>query len=638
MMSAGGNVRPEKAAKTGLVNELAEPAALERTALLAARELAEGTLKPTPKRRSWLAWALEGNPLGRALLFDQARKRINAATGGKYAAPLAIVDTVATSVGAGAGAGAAAEAAAFGQLGMTDTSRALRGLFFSDTATRKHLTGFTAASAAGAGRVATLGIVGAGLMGAGIAQVSAVAGLRVVLNDRAAGPVGRGEKQVGEGLAALVKRRRLTPFEASRAASLVHGVSEEGEGAAVIAKHLARCDGVIEAVFEDLGVKHAVIAALERVLPPTALIATNTSAIPIASIAAKAAHPERVCGLHYFSPVDKMPLAEVIPHAGTSPAAIGAAIGLAQKQGKTVILVRDVPGFYVNRCLGPYMTEGMALCVGGGVEPGALDAALKDFGFPVGPVTLMDEVGVDVAFHTFSTLRGALGDRMDGGSPGALEAMLAGKQLGRKSGAGFFLYPAEPKGKKAGKGPRAVNPAAQAILARHRAELGAGGSGGSSSSRGPVSVQDMQQRMLLRFIKESILCAQDDILAPGCRESNPKMAYATGDIGAVFGIGFPPFLVRGVCVRGARVAQPPHPPPCGSLSPPPSPLTRCCRAGPSATATWWGRARWLMQCSATPTRWAATLRPRSSSWTWQRQARHFTDSLPVLSNLELKNA
>jgi len=210
--------------------------------------------------------------------------------------------------------------------------------------------------------------------------------------------------------------------------------------------------------------------------------------------------------------------------------------------------VRDVPGFYVNRCLGPYMTEGMALCVGGGVEPGALDAALKAFGWPVGPVTLMDEVGVDVAYHTFATLRGALGNRMDGGAPGALEELLAAKQLGRKSGAGFFLYPAEAKGARPGKGPRAVNPVATAILAKHRAAAAGSAGAGAGAGAAGVSVQDMQQRMLLRFVKECILCAQDDILAPGSRESNPKLAYATGDIGAVFGIGFPPFLVR-VCAR-----------------------------------------------------------------------------------------
>ena len=535
MMTAGGNVRPEKAVKTGLVHEVVEPAALESIAVTAAKELAVGHLSSKVKAKGgWLGWLLEGNPLGLTLLFSEARKKVEKATAGKYASPPAILDVVEAGVRGGAAAGYAAESAAFGTLGMTDTSKALRGIFFSDTATRKLLASI-AGSSAKPPPTATLGIMGAGLMGAGIAQVSVAAGLKVVMKDRDAGGVARGEKQVWDGLSAAVKRRRMTPFERDRAYSSVTAVSD-GDGK--WKTHLSRCDAVLEAVYEDLGVKHAVIQGLEELLPPTALIATNTSAIPIAQIAAGAKHPARVVGLHYFSPVDKMPLAEVIPHAGSSPAATATAVALAQKQGKTVIVVKDVPGFYVNRCLGPYMTEGMALATVGGVDPVALDAAMKDFGFPVGPVTLMDEVGVDVAFKTFGTLQGALGVRMAGGSPAALEALVAGKHLGRKTGGGFFLYPKD--GAKEVKGaPKAVNPAAMAILSAHR---GVGGSGGSPPTPA-ISTTDIQQRMLLRFIKECIHCAEDDILAPGSLATNPRNAYATGDIGAVFGIGFPPFLV-----------------------------------------------------------------------------------------------
>lgn len=319
----------------------------------------------------------------------------------------------------------------------------------------------------------------------------------------------------------------MTSFESSKVQSSIYGVSDDD---AKWATHMGRCDAVIEAVFEDLGVKHKVLQQLEAIVRPDALIATNTSAIPIEKIAAGAKHPERVCGIHYFSPVEKMPLAEIIAHKGTSPAAVALAVSLAQKQGKTVILVKDVPGFYVNRCLGPYMSEGMALLLAG-VEPVALDKALKAFGWPVGPVSLMDEVGVDVSFHTFSTLKNALGDRMTGGSPEAMAEMLSSKMLGRKTGRGFYLYePKSPKSKDSG-GPRPINPDAIEILKRYR-----------SATPANLSDEDLQQRMLLRFIKECILCAEDDILAPGSRDANPKVAYATGDVGAVYGIGFPPFL------------------------------------------------------------------------------------------------
>jgi enoyl-CoA hydratase/long-chain 3-hydroxyacyl-CoA dehydrogenase len=385
LITAGSTVKPERALKLGLVNAIVEPAALEATALHAVRELVAGRLKPAaPKARGVFAWLLEGNALGRSVLWSQARKAIDKATAGKYPAPFAILDVIRAGVDGGLAAGLKAEAEAFGRLGSTRESRALRGIFFSDTATKR--------AAAAFGKppfpVQTVGIVGAGLMGAGIAQVSSVAGLRVVLKDKEAAAVARGEKQIAASLAALVKRRRLTPFEQSVAESGIYGVSDTDSAWPA---HMARCDAVIEAVFENLAVKHAVIAQLESIVRADALLATNTSAIPIAKVAAAAKHPERIVGIHYFSPVDKMPLAEVIPHAGSSPAAVATAVALAQKQGKTVIIVKDVPGFYVNRCLGPYMAEGMALVLNG-VDPVALDAALKSFGFPVGPVSLMDEV------------------------------------------------------------------------------------------------------------------------------------------------------------------------------------------------------------------------------------------------------
>ena len=321
----------------------------------------------------------------------------------------------------------------------------------------------------------------------------------------------------------------MTSFERSQIESNIFGISDADPNWAT---HMSRCDAVIEAVFEDLGVKHKVIEQLEAVMKPDALIATNTSAIPIEKIAAGAKHPERILGIHYFSPVEKMPLAEIIPHKGTSPAATAIAVALAQKQGKTVIVVKDVPGFYVNRCLGPYMAEGMALVLAG-VEPAALDKALKDFGWPVGPVSLMDEVGIDVSFHTFSNLKGSLGIRMNGGNPEALAEMVSRKMLGRKTGRGFYLY--EPKNKDMN-GPRVINPDALEIIKRFRASAPAAAAGAA-----PVALtdSDMQQRMLLRFIKECIICAEDGILAPG---TTPSIAYASGDVGAVFGIGFPPFL------------------------------------------------------------------------------------------------
>jgi len=283
-------------------------------------------------------------------------------------------------------------------------------------------------------------------------------------------------------------------------------------------KHFAKSDVVIEAVFEDLALKHKIIQAIEPLMKPSAIFATNTSALPIAEIAKASKRPERVVGMHYFSPVDKMPLLEIIPHAGTCNEASAIATEVGLKQGKTVIVVKDVPGFYVNRALGPFMAEVSALLADGADIEG-LDKALTKFGMPVGPITLADEVGIDVASHVQEFLSKHLGERMQGGPEnGALKGMLAAGMLGRKAGKGFYVY-GSGKGKDSKK--KTPNPDALAMIAAMRRGSGP-----------PPSVIDMQQRMILRFVNEAALCLQDSIIADA----------TSGDIGAVFGIGFPPFL------------------------------------------------------------------------------------------------
>jgi enoyl-CoA hydratase / long-chain 3-hydroxyacyl-CoA dehydrogenase len=398
LMTQGKTLSADRAKKAGLVHEVVDPAALETVALQAARELVAGSLKPPKRKPALLAWLLEGNPLGRMLLWSQAEKAITAAAGGHYPAPLAILESVKAGVERGHSEGSKTEARLFGELGMTPVSRALRGVFHAQTATKKNPYGKPAAPAS------TVGILGAGLMGAGIAQVTASAGVGVVLKDRDAAAIARGDKQISGNLAASVKKRRMTQFEKDRVCSRVIGVSDADDSWRT---HLGRADVVIEAVFEDLALKHRVIKEIEPLLKPGAVFASNTSALPLSSIATAAADPSRVLGMHYFSPVDKMPLLEIIPHAGTSQAALAAAYDLGLKQGKTVIVVKDVPGFYVNRSLAPWATEALLL-VQEGVEPEALDNAVRKFGYPVGPVTLADEVRRQGRWPLVPTRKGLL--------------------------------------------------------------------------------------------------------------------------------------------------------------------------------------------------------------------------------------
>ena len=468
---------------------------------------------------------LEGTPVGRALLWRKVASAVAAGGGGHYPAPAAIVAAVRAGVERGRKEGLAVERAEFARLGLTPESAALRGLFFAQTSAKRNPFG---AEAGAAGPLSTIGVLGAGLMGAGIAQVAAAAGLRVVLKDRDAAALSRGEGQVATALQGSVRRGKLTKFEADSTLSrliMVH------DGMPVWRKHMAGAGVVIEAVPESLPIKHAVLAEVGPVLGGAAVWASNTSALPIAAIAKPAGTlAPRVLGMHFFSPVDKMPLVEIIPHADTSKSALSTAFDLALRMGKTPILVKDVPGFFVNRVLTPWASEAL-LMVQQGLDPATLDAAVRGFGYPVGPVTLADEVGVDVLTHTLRTMRPVLGEERGGGADMAwLAALLEAGLLGRKTGKGFFLYP-PPAGGKGGKGGKAdksgkgapaktLNPAALALLPARTT---------TAANLSPPAIMD---RLMLRFLKEAVHALEDGIIScPG-----------DGDIGAVFGLGFPPFL------------------------------------------------------------------------------------------------
>ena len=252
-----------------------------------------------------------------------------------------------------------------------------------------------------------------------------------------------------------LSRKRMTQYQYNINTSNVIALTDNTP---TWEKHFGSADMVIEAVFEDINLKKKIVADVERLTGPNCIFASNTSAIPIAAIAEGAKRPENIIGMHYFSPVPSMPLLEIIPHAGTSEKVIATAFEVGSKQGKTCIIVKDVPGFYVNRCLGPYLVEVAAL-VGDGIPLEKLDKAVAKFGMPVGPITLADEVGIDVTSHVASFLSKAdLGTRMSGGDINLMKDMLAKGWLGKKAGQGFYTY---GKGKKSKK---TISPEVQSYL------------------------------------------------------------------------------------------------------------------------------------------------------------------------------
>ncbi|MBO1106802.1 fatty acid oxidation complex subunit alpha FadJ [Plesiomonas shigelloides] len=494
LMLTGRSVRAKSARKMGLVDDVVPPSIL----LQAAAELA---LKPKPKRSKpggAMGWLLEGNSAGRNLVFNQATKQTLSKTRGNYPAPEKILDVVRCGLEKGMAAGLEAEAREFGELVMTPESAALRSIFFATTEMKK-------AREAGATPLPlkSIGVLGGGLMGGGIAFVTASkAGLPVRIKDVASAGINHALRYSYDILNKRVKKKILLPAQMQKQMLMLSGGLDYTA--------FAERDLVVEAVFEDLKLKQKMVADVEQHCRVDTVFASNTSSLPIGQIAAQAQRPENVIGLHYFSPVDKMPLVEVIPHAGTSAQTIATTVEFARKQGKTPIVVADQAGFYVNRILAPYMNEA-ARCLLAGDSIEHIDAALMDFGFPVGPITLLDEVGIDVGAKISPILQEALGERF--AAPDAFSALLKDDRKGRKNGRGFYLY-----GKKMRKGKKLPDTSVYKVLGVQ-----------PSTNQDP---QELAERCVLMMLNEAARCLDEGIIR------SPR----DGDIGAIFGIGFPPFL------------------------------------------------------------------------------------------------
>jgi 3-hydroxyacyl-CoA dehydrogenase / enoyl-CoA hydratase / 3-hydroxybutyryl-CoA epimerase len=500
MILTGRNVRARKALQTGLVHEIVHPAILVDVATRRAREIAQGTRRRNPNVRPRGARnvLLDDNPIGRAVVLRKARERTLATTHGNYPAPLAAIDVVAAGYDSRA-KGYREEARRFGEMAMTPQCRELIFLFFATTALKKDSG--VSVPAPDPQPVHKLGVVGAGFMGSGIAAIAAQSGTIVRLKDADLAHVGKGLAAARVVLEERLKKKQITPQVFQDQLSLL--------GGSVDFSGFRGADLVIEAVFEDLKVKHDVVHELEGVVSDQAVIASNTSTLPIAQIAEAAARPGRVLGMHFFSPVHKMPLLEVIEAPGTDPEAVATAVAYGKTLGKTVIVVNDAPGFYVNRILAPYLNEaGRLLDSGASVD--AIDKALVDFGFPVGPLTLLDEVGLDIAGKSGTIFYETFGERMAPSQ--ALTRVVASGRLGRKGKKGFYSY--DEAGKKGG-----VDESVYPII--H----------GGAASRIEIAKEEIQNRCVLAMVSEAVRCLEEGII----RSSRD------GDVGAVFGIGFPPF-------------------------------------------------------------------------------------------------
>ena len=496
LMLTGKQLDGRRARSAGIVDEVVPAAILPVVARQVANDLADGRKEPRGAARRRSPQWLENLPGMRQLIFSKARQGVMAKTKGLYPAPLRLLDVVEKGLDREIAEGLELEARAFGELAVTPEARSLVHLFFATTAAKNDpALGETVKPK----KVDRIAVVGAGFMGAGIAAASAESGITVRLKDVKPEAAARGLKTARDTLIKRAKRKKARGFEITALTDRVEATTE------YTGFHSANV--IVEAVFEDVSLKHTVIRDIEAKIGAETVLGSNTSTIPIATLAEAASRPENVIGLHFFSPVEKMPLLEIITHKGTATWVTATAHAFGKQIGKTPIIVNDAPGFYANRILSPYMAEA-ALLLEEGVRMEEIDAAMTSWGYPVGPITLYDEVGLDVAQKAGTILAAAFADRMQTSS--VLDRMVADGRQGRKNGRGFFTYGEDGKKGEPDDSVYAVigNPAAKSIP---RAEI--------------------QERLGLMMVNEALRTLEEGVLR----------SARDGDVGAVLGIGFPPF-------------------------------------------------------------------------------------------------
>ena len=511
LLLTGRQVDARTARRIGFAGEIL-PAALfpDQVAehALALTRAASGTARP---RRGLVTRLLDDTGPGRRIVLAAARKRVRDRTGGHYPAPLRILEILKAKSGGSAERSLDAEAAVCSELLVGTVSKNLIHVFRMREAARK-ATGVDD-GAVRPGGVSSVAVMGAGVMGGGIAQLVAASGVRVRMKDVRHEAVGGGLRHASSLFDEAVERKKLSGREAAQGMDLVSGgLDWAGFGAA---------DLVVEAIIEKLDAKRAALSEAEGVVPDACILATNTSSLSVDAMGEALRRPDRFCGMHFFNPVHRMPLVEVVRGRLTSDRTIATVYAFAVVLGKTPVVVRDGPGFLVNRILAPYLNEAGWL-LGEGLSIQEVDRAAKDFGMPMGPLRLVDEVGIDVSTHAGAVLAGAFGERL---APApALVALGSSGRLGRKGGRGFYRY---ERGEQKGVDTTVYD------------ELGL-----PTPHRGAIDPEEVRRRFVVQMVNEAAR-----ILADGIVRSAPAL-----DLAMVMGTGFPPF--RGGLLRFADTLHP----------------------------------------------------------------------------------
>lgn len=499
---SGAQHKAEAALTAGAVDAVASPEGL-RIAALTTLRLAIRSEADWRGRRAELRKGLTLSTEDIAGQLGEAKAKAEKAMPHSPAAHLAVA-LLERAVGLDRDAAMALEAETFGKAAKTQAASSLVQIFINEQALKK--TSRAVAKTAIPVKKAT--VIGAGVMGGGIAYQSASRGTPIVMKDISQAALDLGMAEAKKQLARQVETGRLGQDKADAiAAAITPSLAYEG---------LAGSDLVIEAVVENPGVKQKVFSEVEALIGPAAILASNTSSLRIGDLAQNLRRPGNFVGMHFFNPVPRMPLVEVVRGPQTSDQTLATTIGFALALGKTPVIVKDCPGFVVNRVLTPYII-GFLRLVRDGVDFVLIDAVMEKFGWPMGPAYLLDVIGMDISFHVVDIVSAGYAPRMTPGFETAIDVLLRESRLGQKNGRGFYKYENDPKGR-----PRKLSdPETDALLAPVR-----------PNGKADAPEAEIIERMMLPLILEAARCVEDQIVtAPG-----------EVDMSLILGLGLPRYL------------------------------------------------------------------------------------------------
>jgi len=508
-IASGKHYSAPEALKIGAIDAVVDPTQLLNSGIQLLNQACSGSLN-WKDRQKLKSQPLTLSKIESMMAFETAKAFVGAAAGPNYPAPMIAIDCIQKGSTLSRDEAIKIEIQGFVKVAKTPQALALVGIFLGDQFVKKQAKKMTSQ----AHPVKSAGVLGAGIMGGGIAYQSATSKIPVVMKDIKTQALDLGMKEAAKLLDKKVEKGQLKTSEMAEQLTKIKPT--------LLYEELKEVDVVVEAVIENEKIKTQVLSELEGFVKTDTIICSNTSTISISKIAKSLKRPENFCGMHFFNPVHRMPLVEIIRGEKSNEKAIATAVGYAQTMGKTPIVVNDCPGFLVNRVLFPYF-GGFMLLMKDGVDFQKIDKVMEKFGWPMGPAYLLDVVGIDTAHHALDVMGSGFPDRMKYNFKSVLDLQYEAGRFGQKNGKGFFVYTQDPKGRPQ----KSMDPEIANLL--------------KPAITGSVSVSDEEivERMMLPMLFESSRCLEEKIVGSAIEV----------DLSLIYGLGFPPF--RGGIMRYA---------------------------------------------------------------------------------------